>query len=250
MTGTGPPKRTSRLILAALIPLLWVIVMWTVFLLNEHLGLGLKNYGLIPREWAGLLGIFTSPLLHSTIEHIVNNSIPALILGWCLFFFYKEVAVKVLTISWLLTGLLVWFTARTSIHIGASGVVYALAGFLFVSGFLRQHKRLVALSLVVTFLYGGMIWGVLPLSGTGISWESHLLGGLVGAVLALVYRKVGLQKPVYVWPEEEDDEDDPNAPWNQDPNTPRVHRPRRVTVVYHQPGKTPEKLDPGNSDVS
>lgn len=231
-----PGKRTPRYILAAVIPVLWVLAMWIVYLLDQEMGLKLKRYGLVPRDTDGLLGVVTSPMLHGSFEHLINNSIPALVLGWSLFYFYKEISGRVLLISWIGTGLLVWVSARHSVHIGASGVVYALTAFLFVSGFLRKHKSLMAISFMVTFLYGSLIWGVLPIE-IGVSWESHLWGGLVGVFLAILFRKIGLQKPVHDWGEE--DEDEAIGP-TQIP----------VRIIYHEPGSAPRSLDPGAVDSS
>ena len=168
MSEQVEPVRTSRLILAGVIPVMWVMLMWAVHLLNLEFDLGLRRYGLIPREWEGLWGILAAPLLHASsgLEHLINNSIPALVLGWCLFYFYKEMSLSVLAISWIGTGILVWIFGRESVHIGASGVVYALTGFLLVSGFMRGHKGLVALSFAVVFMYGSLVWGVLPITAT------------------------------------------------------------------------------------
>jgi membrane associated rhomboid family serine protease len=233
-------KRTPRYALAAVIPVLWVAAMWVVYLLEVELDLNLKPYGLVPRDSNGLVGIATSPMLHGSMEHLINNSIPALVLGWSLFYFYKEISLRVLVISWVVTGLLVWISARPSVHIGASGVVYALTAFLFVSGFLRKHKSLMAISFIVTFLYGSFIWGVLPLK-IGVSWESHLWGGIIGVVLAIVYRKIGLQKPVHDWGEEDDDEDG---------SFDDSQRQVPVTIIYHPSGSGPIRMDPGTADSS
>ena len=234
--------------------MIWVMLMWAVHLLNLEFDLDLRRFGLIPREMEGLWGILAAPLLHSSngFEHLINNSIPALVLGWCLFFFYKEMSLSVLLISWIGTGILVWIFGRESVHIGASGVVYALTGFLLVSGFMRGHKGLVALSFAVVFMYGSLVWGVLPVQ-RGVSWESHLFGGLIGCALAYVYRNIGTQKPVHTWPDEDDEEeDDPNAPWRLPEDRPmpqRTMRPR-VTIIYHEKGKGPKPLDPGNTTIS
>lgn len=229
-------KRTPRYVLAGVIPVFWLMLMWGVHLLDLELGLNLRRYGLRPLDWSGSVGVLTSPLLHGSFEHLINNSVPALVLGWSLFYFYKEISLRVLLISWIGTGILVWLTARPSVHIGASGVVYALTAFLFVSGFLRRHKSLMAISFIVTFLYGSFIWGVLPLK-IGVSWESHLWGGLIGVVLAIVYRKIGLQKPVHDWGEDDDSDEDGAG---------RIP----VTIIYHPTGSAPVRLDPGSADSS
>jgi membrane associated rhomboid family serine protease len=151
-----------------------------------------------------------------------------------LFYFYRVIAWPVLLYSWFLTGFWVWLFAREdSIHIGASGVIYSLAVFLFLSGIIRRESRLMAITLLTAFLYGGMVWGVFPqfFPKQPISWESHLMGILAGVILAIYYRKSGPQRKVYDWEEEEGDDiadepeddtpgnkpDDPPVPGNQPP---------------------------------
>jgi len=128
-----------------------------------------------------------------------------LILGWALFKFYPTLAIKTLIWIYLMGGIWLWISGRPSYHIGASGIVYGLATFLFFSGWMRREKRVAALSLLVAFLYGGMWWGVLPVDPS-MSWEGHFWGALAGLVLAFVYRKKGPQKPVYQWELEEEDD--------------------------------------------
>lgn len=187
------------------IPVTIVIVMWVVFLINNEFNLHLNKYGLFPRKLEGLIGIITIPFLHGSLSHIINNSIPMLVLGWALYRFYPTLATKTLIWITITSGIWLWISARPNYHIGASGVVYGLASFLFLSGWLRREKRVAALSLLVAFLYGGLWWGVLPVDPT-ISWEGHFWGALAGFILAIVYRKQGPQKPKYEWEFEEDDE--------------------------------------------
>ncbi|MEO8591096.1 MAG: rhomboid family intramembrane serine protease [Flavobacteriales bacterium] len=197
---------------AAVLPFVAVVLMWSVFLLDHGLDLGLARFGILPREWSGLLGVLASPFLHGDFDHVFNNSVPVLLLGWCLMYFYPRIAGRVVLVSWLVGGFMVWLSARGNYHIGASGVVYSLAAFLFVSGMLRKQRTLMALSLLVTFLYGGLVWGVLPIV-MRISWESHLWGGIVGVALAWVYRDVtpAVQdaRPKFL---DEEEEEEPDAP--------------------------------------
>ncbi len=156
--------------------------------------------------------------MHGDFSHLLANSVPIIILGSALFYFYKDIAWRILIWAWIFTGLWVWIGARPAYHIGASGIVYALAAFVFVSGVARRHTGLMSLALVVVFLYGSLIWGIFPefFPKEPISWESHLFGLVAGVGLALIYRKEGPQRRKYSWElEEEDneDDDDENAYW-------------------------------------
>ena len=133
---------------------------------------------------------------------------PFFFLATALFYFYSEVALKVFIWTYFLTGLFVWFAGREAWHIGASGLVYGLASFLFFSGILRKYFRLIALSLLIVFLYGSMVWGIFPGVYKNVSWESHMLGFVSGLILALWYRKEGPQQPVYEWMSDDDQEQD------------------------------------------
>ncbi len=212
---------------SALFPLFFLLLMWMVFYFDVTYKLDLAQYGLAPQTLKGLRGIFTMPLLHGDFGHIVSNSLPILILGTCLFYFYKDIALKVFFISYLACGTLVWLFAYSNhtndVHIGASGLVYALAGFLFISGIIRKNKALFGVALLITFLYGTIIWGVLPTDfqkaihyiedRSNISWQGHLFGFLSGVALAYVYRKIGIQQPIYSWHVNNDEDIDESDPY-------------------------------------
>lgn len=179
----------KRLFTALIPPVVVVVLLWIVFAFDQVYQLGLYHFGVYPRRLSGLLGIIGSPFVHDDLEHLVSNSAPILVLGWLLVYFYPKAAWRVTLASWAMGGLWVWTTARESFHIGASGIIYGLAAFLFFSGVFRRRVALMAVSLIVVFLYGGMIWGVLPID-PHISWESHLFGGLAGAIMSWFYRRV------------------------------------------------------------
>ena len=198
----------------SVIPFLgFVLLMWLIYWLNVHFDLDYIDYGIFPRTFSGLKGILFSPFIHGSLSHLFNNSFPILILGTALFYYYGRLGVKVFVLIYFLTGMLVWISARDAYHIGASGIIYGLAGFLFLSGVLRREKTLMALSLLVTFLYGSLFWGIFPVR-EHISWESHFWGGIVGFVLALYYRKEGPQRKKYDW-ELEEDEEYPRFEWEE-----------------------------------
>jgi membrane associated rhomboid family serine protease len=178
----------------------------------------LNDYGLIPLKARGLIGIVTAPLLHADWAHLFANSIPLLILGAFLFYFYKEIAWLILGLLYVITGIWVWTFARgNGIHIGASGIIYGLVSFLFFSGIIRREKSLMVITMLVAFLYGGLIWGLFPqlFPHQPISWESHLMGLLAGLVLAIYYRNYGPQKKEYDWGDEPDDDDPEDAYWKK-----------------------------------
>ncbi|OIQ37961.1 MAG: rhomboid family intramembrane serine protease [Bacteroidetes bacterium MedPE-SWsnd-G1] len=181
-----------------IVPFIAVFSIWLVYWFEIRFGYNFTKYGILPQSINGLRGVIFSPFIHSSTSHLFNNSIPLAVLLWSLCFFYKELAIKTLVYGSLLTGLLTWSFARESYHIGASGVVYMLFSYIFFSGLIRKHYRLVALSLAVVFLYGGMIWYVFPIK-SGMSWEGHLSGFVVGLLLATLYRKKGPQKKEYVF---------------------------------------------------
>ncbi len=172
---------------------LWIIFfltfIWVVHIIQLTFHLNFTEFGILPRSFFGLIGIITSPLIHSLrdMNHIINNSFPFLILGWTLFYFYKPIAWRVLLQSWFYTGVFVWISARNAYHIGLSGVIYSLLFFIFFSGVFRKDKRLLTVALFVVFLYGSMVWGIFPYDWT-ISFESHLFGALTGIILAYFTR--------------------------------------------------------------
>ncbi len=187
------------------IPLTFPVIMWMVYLISLSLNLDLSRMGVLPRDTIGILGIISGPIVHANFSHLLSNTMPLLILGWTIFFFYSKVSYKSFIVIYALTGLLVWLFAREVYHIGASGIVYGLVSFLFFSGIFRRDNKSIAIALIVTFLYGGIIWGVLP-GQKGISWESHLFGGIAGIITAFIFRKIDPPKQ-YDWEDEEDDFD-------------------------------------------
>ncbi|MDZ7626345.1 MAG: rhomboid family intramembrane serine protease [Ignavibacteriaceae bacterium] len=196
-----------KLILTKLItPLLFPAVLWAVHLISLLLDEDLSKLGLLPRNLVGLLGIFTSPLIHADFSHLISNTIPLIILGWIIFSFYPRLSYLLFVFIYLLTGLLVWIFARQVFHIGASGIVYGFVSFLFFSGIFRRDNTSIALALVITFLYGGLVWGMIP-GWKGISWESHLFGAITGLIAAYLFRKIDPPTKKYDWEDEPDDFD-------------------------------------------
>ena len=191
-----------------LVPFCLLLGIWTVYYFELRLGIILNSWGIYPRTARGLRGIFTSPWIHGSLEHLFNNSIPLVVLTAALFYFYRQVAWKILFLGILFSGLITWLIGRPSYHIGASGLIYVLASYIFFKGIITRYYRLVALSLGVVFIYGGMLWYIFPVLD-GMSWEGHLAGFLTGLLLAFFLR-IPVPAPIkYPWesadyPEEED----------------------------------------------
>ena len=188
-------------------PLYFVLSLWIVFWAEGAYNMYFTKYGIYPRTFFGLRGIIFSPFIHGSIQHLFNNSIPLFVLLTTLFYFYRKIAFKVLLYGTLFSGLLTWIIARDSYHIGASGIVYLLFSFILFSGIIRRYYRLIAVSFVVIFLYGSMIWYILPIKDE-ISWEGHLSGFIFGLLFAFIYRKHGPQPMQYDWEDDEYIEDE------------------------------------------
>ena len=203
-------KEKKNIIRSLIPPLLFILLLWIIKLgeIFTHIDLGFL--GVYPRKVFGLPGIITSPLIHSDLKHLFANSVPILVLGGCLLYFYKEIALKTIVLLYIIPGISVWLGAREAFHIGASGVVYGLASFLFFSGIFRKDARLLAITLLVTFLYGSMVWGIFPdfYPEKNISYESHFWGLVTGTLLAFYFRKKGPRRKKYSWEIEEELEEE------------------------------------------
>jgi membrane associated rhomboid family serine protease len=190
-------------------PIAFVLAIWIVFWMEIRFGFDFTRFGVYPQTLKGLRGVIFSPFIHSNIKHLFNNTIPLFVLSLSLFYFYRNLSWKILLYGLLISGLLTWLIGRPAYHIGASGIIYLLAGFLFFKGIFSKHYRLVALSLIVVFLYGGLLWYVTPVDPK-ISWEGHLSGLVTGFIFSLIYKKNIATPPKYEWEQETyNEEDDP-----------------------------------------
>ncbi len=186
-------------------PILFIIFIATIEIVQSLNGWSFTTWGLYPRRFSGLIGVLTSPLLHSGYPHLISNSVPFIVLGTITLYFYRKVAVPVFVIIYVLSGISVWLIARPSYHIGLSGVVYGLVSFVFWVGVFRRDRVSIVLALVVTILYSGMFLGISP-DQEGISWEGHLMGAFSGIYAAFLFRNQieALEKDRYSWEEEEE----------------------------------------------
>ena len=216
---------------AAFFPCILLIILWLILLLEWNFETNLYWLGVYPRTISGLSGILTEPLVHSGVKHLFSNSVPMFFLSWCLFYFYKDTGYAVFPVLWIFSGLITWCIGRESWHIGASGVIYGLAFFLFFSGIFRRAIPLMAISILVVFLYGSIVWYMMPvieLVEENISWEGHFSGALSGFLSAFVFRKYGPQKPADPFENEENEE--PEEEENEE----------KITIIYNL-RKSPEK---------
>lgn len=195
----------KKLIHSFIPPSVLIGIMWLIKFYEVNAGIDLGVHGVLPRHIEGLQGILFSPFLHGSWDHLMSNTAPMFFLLGALIFFYEHIWIKAFLIIYFLSGIGLWIGGRESYHIGASGVVYGLTGFLFLSGVLKRDIKLMAVSMLVIFLYGGMIWGIFPML-VQVSWEAHLFGLLSGCLVALIFRDSGPKKILYQWEKDEVDE--------------------------------------------
>ncbi len=168
-------------------PVICAVILWIIHSAKVVLHLPLNRLGILPREVDGLKGVIFSPLIHGDWGHLISNTAPLMVMTFVLAAFYSRVAYKSFFLIYIFTGLSVWLMGRDSFHIGASGVVYGLVSFVFWSGVFRRNAKSIVIALVILFMYSGLLIGVLP-TKPGISWESHLLGGVMGIIFAYLLR--------------------------------------------------------------
>lgn len=173
-----------------------------------------SRLGIYPLRINGLVGVISSPFVHASFSHLISNTVPLLIMVSMIFFFYNQIAFKSIALLWVISGILTWLLGRNAYHIGASGLVFALVFFLFFSGLFRIYTPLVAVSMIVIFIYGSTIWSIFPISefvDASLSWEAHLSGAISGFLVALLYRNQGPQKPEIIWDDDEDLEEESDS---------------------------------------
>lgn len=169
-------------------PFAFILILWAIKLYEVFQNVKLTRFGIYPREADGMLGIITAPFIHSDVMHLLSNTFPLLILIVCLTYFYKRVALATTIIIWLMTGIAVWLFARPSYHIGASGVVYGLIGFVLFSGLFRRNTVAIILSLLILSVYSSYFTGFKK--EEGISWESHFIGAIAGLITAFAFKNI------------------------------------------------------------
>ena len=201
-------EERNRLLRSFIVPLAFVALIWIVKCVEVVFNLDFSFLGIKPLQTDGIPGIVLFHFLHGSWSHLYANTLPIIVLGACLYYFYRPIATKICLLLMFSTGLLTWCGARGGVHIGASALIYGLAFFLMLSGFIRRNKSLVIVSFLVIFLYGSLVWGLYPKYAIDnhISWEGHLAGFIMGIAFAIVYRKEGPQRE-----ENDDDADDSDS---------------------------------------
>lgn len=180
-------EETQSFFDALRVPTIFLLILWVVHISKVIFSLPLGRYGIYPRDIAGLKGVLLAPLIHGDFHHLISNSVPVFALTFIIFLFYKRVALASFVMIYLVAGFTVWLFARPVFHIGASGLVYGLVAFVFWNGIFRRNVKSIILALIVTVLYSGYFLGVLP-NQEGISWESHLIGGIVGIIVSFIFK--------------------------------------------------------------
>ena len=214
---------------AVYIVISFVLILWIVKAIELAADTSFSNLGVLPRTLKGAIGIITGPLIHGDIFHLISNTLPIILLGILLFYFYHRIAIEIFIWIYLVSGIWTWVVARSAYHIGASGIVYGMASFLFFSGILRKSKQLMTVSGIIILLYGGIIYGVFPeMVELDVSWESHLMGALVGVILSILFRatKIDFDKEAI-----EDEPSDENKDDNYFRHTSSTDS-RKSTYIY------------------
>ncbi|WP_248722181.1 rhomboid family intramembrane serine protease [Seonamhaeicola sp. ML3] len=188
-------------------PVFFVLIIWSVLSFEVRFSVNFNEFGIYPRTFDGLRGVLLSPFIHNGIKHLYHNTVPVLVLTMAMFYFYRKIAWKVILLGIVISGFLTWCIGRPSYHIGASGLIYVLVSFTFFKGVFAKHYRLIALSLLVVFLYGSMVWYIVPIK-EGVSWEGHLSGLVTGLIFALFFKKQIAKPKTFVWEQEDYNEDD------------------------------------------
>lgn len=235
---------------AIMVSAVLLIVAWSIFIMDEYLGFHFREYGMTPRTLEGWRGIFTIHFLHSDLKHIAQNSFGLFVLNSFIFYFYRSISFQVFLLLFFFSPIILWFIGRDGNHIGASVLIYAEFAFLFVSGLVRKNPLLMRVALVVVLYYGSLVWYLFPIDRK-ISWEGHLSGFLIGALVAYFLRNKGPQRKKYRFELEPELPDDENAYWKipADPSTtmqdnkenPHTTVQQNVKINYEYKEKRPDQ---------
>lgn len=176
----------SRFAFSFLPGLLFVMLLWLISLLSYLAEVNLSWLGIFPRNFFGLIGVVTGPLIHADMIHLLSNTFPFLLLSGFILFQHRKKGVDVLWFVYVLSGVLTWFIGRQAYHVGASGVIYGMASYLLFVGFTGRDRGSFAVSLAILFLYSGLFYGMIP-GEERVSWEGHIAGFMAGFIAALTF---------------------------------------------------------------
>jgi len=197
MLERPPDRRASAVTVVTVIPC-FVAALYVIELVDTLMSNRLDQEGVQPQQTDGLVGILFAPLLHGGWEHLVGNTVPLLVLGFLVLLSGVRTWLAVTAIVWLVGGLGTWLIAPpNTVHLGASVLIFGWLVFLIVRGFVSGRVGQIVLGLLILFLYGGVLWGVLP-GQPGISWQGHLFGAIGGAIAAFVVAKPRQRTPVHL----------------------------------------------------
>jgi membrane associated rhomboid family serine protease len=180
------PSTIHKLRESLQVPFRLSLLMLLLVLVQYSFQVDLGILGIRPLKIAHIFGIFTAPLIHGNFAHFIANIPPFIILGTALYYFYGRIANQVMVYAYFIPYIIVWFIGRPYFHIGSSGMVYALAFFIISIGLFRGSLKGIVLAAITIFLYGSLIYGVLP-TERKISWETHLAGAVIGVVVGFAY---------------------------------------------------------------
>jgi len=219
--------------LAMRLELAFVALLWLVHASNWALDLDPGWLGVRPREWIGLAGVLFAPLLHGSFDHLIANTLPVAVLGTAMLYLYPTASPVLLPAVYLGPGLCVWLFGAAGVHVGASGLVYGLVAYVFAAGLIRRDRRAIAASLLVAFMYGALIWGVLPIRA-GVSWETHLAAAVIGVALALALRRRDIPpRRRYSWEDEPEEPAEWDGEWEVVREEPRAPVPIDTEPSLH-----------------
>jgi membrane associated rhomboid family serine protease len=179
----------QKFLYAGLVPVATLALMFLLKIIETSLEVNFYSMGVLPRTFHGLFGVLTSPFIHGSWQHLLNNSIPWLVLGTMLIYFHRKIAGELFFAMYFFSGIWLWIFGRNTYHIGASGIIYAMAAFHVTYGFVLKRREMLAISFLVVLLYGSMIWFLLPIDPQ-ISWEAHICGALSGLLLGYYFAKI------------------------------------------------------------
>ena len=164
----------------------FLVITWAAYFFSFFIPI--QQFGLVPRTTVGLCGIITAPFLHGSLPHIIGNSISFITFAIALALLEGDKMFAKVMLMVVIGGGLTWLFGRAANHIGASGLIFSLWGYILLSGWFSKKIKYILASMILIFFYGGMIFGVLP-GKVGVSWDGHLFGFIAGFFVSWLYHR-------------------------------------------------------------